>query len=233
MRWSVHMHLLFVAVFFISIGQSYAQSQSSQKESVKVYFHQSATRLDPHYRNNEILLRRFIDVVNESRYDSLSDRSKVRIVTSVSPEGLDIENERILKGRAATIQKWIDIYSTKPVDYVVEYVGIDWDRLIKLVEESEDSRNFPCRSEVLDLLRNTPESVDGVQLGFNWRFAQLAKLHDGKPYFWLRKNLFPELRYATAELISDGNVKYDAPSEQIATGSVSSEATISPPPLAE
>ena len=226
MKRSVHMRLLFVVVFIISIGQCFAQSESPKKEFVEVYFRQSATQIDPHYRNNEAVLRRFIDAVNESRCD------KVRIVASVSPEGLDVVNERILKERAATIQKWINIYSTKPVDYVVEYKGIDWERLIKLIEERKESRYLPCRAEVLDILRNTPEHVADKPIGYSWRFAKLAKLQNGDSYIWLKRYLFPELRYATAEFVVSLDVVDDASIQQIADDSTSSdEAPSLPPPL--
>ena len=218
------MRLLFVVVFIISIGQCFAQSESPKKEFVEVYFRQSATQIDPHYRNNEAVLRRFIDAVNESRCD------KVRIVASVSPEGLDVVNERILKERAATIQKWINIYSTKPVDYVVEYKGIDWERLIKLIEERKESRYLPCRAEVLDILRNTPEHVADKPIGYSWRFAKLAKLQNGDSYIWLKRYLFPELRYATAEFVVSLDVVDDASIQQIADDSTSSDEAPSLPP---
>ena len=210
------MHLLFIAVFIISIGRCFAQSEPPQKEFVQVYFRQRVTRIDPYYRNNEASLRRFVAAVNEFRRDSTSNMGVVHIVASVSPEGFTSVNERIVKARANSIINWINERVDEPIEYTIEYKGIDWERLAMLIEQRKESRYLPYRDEVLELLRNTPECVEGVQMDYNYRFAKLSKLRDGAPYIWLKKYLFPELRYATAELVMSFDVVAEESGSEIA-----------------
>ena len=184
MKKSVHTSLLFIVVLIISIGQCIAQSKPSHKEYVQVYFRQGDTKIDPLYRNNEVSLRRFVDAVNEYRCDSTANIGRVRILASVSPEGSDAVNERILKERASSVVNWINQYIFEPVDRVVDYGGIDRDILVKLVEEHKESRYLPYRNEVLDILRN--EYVADKPLGYNGCFERLSRLHDGESYMWLR-----------------------------------------------
>ena len=216
MRRFVHKSVLFVVIFIISTARGFAQSDTPEREFAQVFFRQGATTIDTSYRDNEASLRRFVDVVNECRKDSTFNIGAVRIVASVSPEGLNAVNERIIRQRAESIVAWINQHADQPIDYIVEFKGVDWELLISLIEQRKESRYLPYRDEVLDLLRNTPEEVEGKQLDYNWRYAKLSKLHDGTPYIWLKKYLFPELRYATAELVISFDVVAEESTPEIA-----------------
>lgn len=216
MRRFVHKSVLFVVIFIISTARGFAQSDIPEREFAQVFFRQSATTIDTSYRDNEASLRRFVDVVNECRKDSTFNIGAVRIVASVSPEGLNAVNERIIRQRAESIVAWINQHADQPIDYVIELEGIDWDTLVRLIKESPEGRYLPYRSEVLALLRTTPESVRGWKQDYNYRFWKLSKLYDGEPYVWLKTYLFSELRYATAELVISFDVVAEESTPEIA-----------------
>jgi hypothetical protein len=201
MRRFVHKSVLFVVIFIISTARGFAQSDTPEREFAQVFFRQSATTIDTSYRDNEASLRRFVDVVNERFSVEPDNVGTVRIRASVSPEGATSINERIIRQRAESIVAWINQHADQPIDYVIELEGVDWDTLVRLIKESPEGRYLPYRSEVLALLRTTPESVSGWKQDYNYRLWKLSKLYDGEPYVWLKTYLFSELRYATAELV--------------------------------
>ena len=172
---------------------SMAQVDRRATEVVRVYFKQGLSAIDENYKNNRETLQRFADAVNELQRDTTCKVNKVRIVASVSPEGQDAINKRIVNARAEAIVNWLNKNIDKPLGYTVDLIDTDWETLIKLVEESSE---VPNKSEVLDILYNTPVTVNGENLRYN----KLSQLRYGVPYLWLLNNLFPELRYSNAQL---------------------------------
>lgn len=163
-----------------------AQYERRSNKSVKVYFLQSKSKLDENYKNNGVALREFAEAVKQLQQDTTANFEKLRIVASTSPEGTALINDRISKNRAAAIVGWLEKALGTEIEYIVEENNPDWKTLVELVEANN---NVPNRVEVLDILYNAPETQ---------RYQKLVKLHNGIPYAWLLKNLFPDLRYSTA-----------------------------------
>lgn len=174
--------LIFVLLPFVSN----AQVEREVESAVKVYFRQGAVTLDENYMDNKTALREFAKEVQKYYNDSTANFRQIRILSSVSPEGSDAINERIAKRRAEVISEWISREIHADVQYEVVSLGADWQTLTTLVQNRED---VPYRNEVLEVLQN----VEGKEC-----FDALVKLRNGAPYWWIYKNLFPELRYASA-----------------------------------
>ncbi len=174
---------------------SFAQVDRREISSVKVHFRQGASTLDENYMDNKATLTEFARVVKANYSDSTAHFRQIRVVASVSPEGGKAVNERIGKLRAEAIVNWISREIAADLDYSVEYMGIDWELLIELVEGRDD---VPYRSEVLDILHNTPAVVNEGGKEVEKRYNALRALRGGAAYHWINKNLFPELRYSSA-----------------------------------
>ena len=174
---------------------SFAQVDRREINSIKVHFRQGASTLDENYMDNKATLTEFARVVKANYSDSTAHFRQIRVVASVSPEGGKAVNERIGKLRAEAIVNWISREIAANLDYSVEYMGIDWELLIELVEGRDD---VPYRSEVLDILRNTPAVVTEGGKEVEKRYNALRALRGGAAYHWINKNLFPELRYSSA-----------------------------------
>ena len=172
---------------------SIAQIERRAQESVRVYFRQGVAVIDEDYKDNGDNLRRFVEILNSFQKDSVCKFNPIRVVASVSPEGPVATNQRILKSRAEAIVGWLDNNTATPLDYTIDIINVDWDTLIESVEASDE---VPYKQEVLNILHNTPEYVDGVRLRYN----QLIRLRNGKPYKWILDNLFQHIRYADALL---------------------------------
>jgi hypothetical protein len=135
---------------------SNAQVDREETRSVLVHFRVGAATLDENYMDNKATLTEFAKVVKTYYSDTTAHFRQIRVVASVSPEGGKDVNDRLAKQRAEAITKWISREISADLDYAVESTGIDWELLIKLVEER---KNVPYRDEVLDILHNTPAIV--------------------------------------------------------------------------
>lgn len=166
-----------------------------RSERVKVYFRQGSAVLDQNYMQNGEALKRLSELLQPYVVEDADQKGKVRISSSVSPEGSNAINERLVKARAAAISKWISSRFDVEIGHVVDNMGVDWTSLISLIEESDE---VPYKEEVLDILYNTPEKVTRGGKVINERQQKLERLHKGVPYSYLLKNIYPQLRYAAA-----------------------------------
>lgn len=186
-------------------------------EGVKVHFRQGSAILDKNYKRNSEALGRLAEMLQPYATASKGGRCKVRILSSVSPEGSNYINSRLIEGRAKAIADWISAHFDVETDYTLDSMGVDWAMLIDLVERSE---RVPYKEEVLDVLRNIPERVTRNGRMVNEREMRLKTLRGGEPYAYIYRNLYPHLRYAAAyaEVICEEEVVADT--EEVAVPEV-------------
>lgn len=174
---------------------SHAQVDREETRSVLVHFRQGAVTLDENYMDNKATLTEFAKVVKAYYSDTTAHFRQIRVVSSASPEGGKALNARLAKQRAEAITNWISREISANLDYAVESTGIDWELLIKLIEEREE---VPYRDEVLDVLHNVPAIVVEGGKEVEKRYDALRALRGGVSYRWIYANLFPQMRYASA-----------------------------------
>lgn len=189
-------------------------------DSTKVLFQTGQRQFSPMLGDNRASMADFIDKVRKA---AASDGIDSVVVNGyASPDGNSKGNLRLAKNRRKTI-----------VNYITNKTGIDttlirpsqgdvaWDELRLMVEANPD---VPSREKVLDILDNTPV----VMLDANGRLkdsrkGRLMRLDGGKPYRWLLKHIFPQLRSVVASLF------YTMP--EASQEEVDSQAIV-PPPVA-
>ena len=190
--------LLVLFVSTLSAFAAYAQvSREDVEKSVKVYFRQSESKLDVDYMDNKAALQKFAEEVKMYYNDPSARFGQVHIISGVSPEGSKQINDHIARMRAQSIVSWINREIKADVGYRVETMGIDWSKLVELVEKDV---NVPYRDEVLDILKNLPVSTikNGVEL--TPRFTALRTMRKGEPYKYIFDNLFAQMRFAAARI---------------------------------
>lgn len=190
--------LLVLFVSTLSAFAAYAQvSREDVEKSVKVYFRQSESKLDVDYMDNKAALQKFAEEVKMYYNDPSARFGQVHIISGVSPEGSKQINDHIARMRAQSIVSWINREIKADVGYRVETMGIDWSKLVELVEKDV---NVPYRDEVLDILKNLPVSTikNGVEL--TPRFTALRTMRKGEPYKYIFDNLFTQMRFAAARI---------------------------------
>ena len=164
-------------------------------ESVKVHFRQGSSTLEVGYMQNEAALRTLSEHLNGYVFDGSKGKARVRISSSVSPEGSNAINDRLIQARAKSISDWVSKKYSVEVGFIVDSMGVDWVELERLVEASD---KVPAKEDVLNIIHSVPEKVVRNGKTINERQVQLQKLQQGTPYAYIYRNFYPQLRYAAA-----------------------------------
>ncbi|MBR5856685.1 MAG: DUF3575 domain-containing protein [Bacteroidales bacterium] len=203
--------LILLALLYCALGYSQRVAHQNveeqkittfQSDTLEVYFRQGYSTWEPNYMNNgermQAFVKRFEDLHNKSRV--FNKISKIHIVSGCSPEGYWQKNQILSKNRAVTIRRVLKNYITLPDSVVVEDSrGINWIDLAKFVEADP---NMPFKEDVLDRIHNAPEIVvnDAGKL-VEVRKLRLMYLHDGKPWQYMYKNIFPKVRSFNLQIV--------------------------------
>ena len=176
---------------------SFSQEVKVQSESVRIYFRHSSPHVDKSYMNNNEALARLASLLDAYMQENQVKRSAISIAAYASPEGSVQVNTNLVNSRAKAIVDMLGKRVNGEIAYEIDFTGIDWEALITEVENNDQ---VPSRSEVLNILRSTPEIITINGKPVNERNRQLQRLHNGKPYRWLFENVYPGLRYAAVRL---------------------------------
>lgn len=168
---------------------------------VKVYFRQGYSTLQPAFRENGIRLDEFMRRVSEMHADSTARLNSIDIVAYASPEGPYTLNRKLARKRAENISAYLrgNMPFLSGSLFNVQPKGIDWNGLAAMVEASD----MRYRSEVLNILRNVPETTYRNGKLVDSRLKRLMDLRGGRPYNYMLTHFFPELRAAGAYVVCD------------------------------
>lgn len=189
-------HIVFILLFVLSsITQGFAQEVV---DSVRIYFRQGYSILEPSIRDNQKALNRIADSLNAGYRDSIYVLKKVHVVGGASPEGTIPLNKRLSEKRAGVLFKYLSRYGELPDSLTTfNFIGRDWWGLAKLVEADQ---NTPYREETLEYLKKIADrSAGGEKLSDN-NVGNLSRFKGGVPYRYMYRNLFPELRASSIYL---------------------------------
>lgn len=198
------LQLLLVALLLLPVAAS-AQADNTittaDTVGVKIYFRQGYSLLQPALRQNSVRLDEFMRRVSEMHSDSTARLNSIDIVAYASPEGPYTLNRKLARKRAENISAYLrgNMPFLSGSLFNVQPKGIDWDGLAAMVEVS-DTR---YRSEVLNILRNVPETTYRNGKLVDSRLKRLMDLRGGRPYNYMLEHFFPELRSAGAYVICD------------------------------
>ena len=198
------MPLLLLSLLLLPVAAS-AQADNTittaDTVGVKVYFRQGYSSLQPAFRENGIRLDEFMRRVSEMHTDSTARLNSIDIVAYASPEGSFTLNRKLARKRAENISAYLrgNMPFLSGSLFNVQPKGIDWNGLAAMVEASD----MHYRSEVLNILRNVPETTYRNGKLVDSRLKRLMDLRGGRPYNYMLTHFFPELRAAGAYVICD------------------------------
>lgn len=177
-----------LAVFSVLI--SYGQAA---EDSTRVYFHIGRWQFDPTLEGNATSMDEFIDRVRVAADSQNLDRIIIR--SYASPDGAESFNKRLSGKRCATIATIIEERTGLPRDVIQSHPeGEAWADLRAAVAANP---NVPARDKILNILDNTPIYVYNSQgIVVSGRKKKLMDLQGGRPWMWMVKNIFPQLRNA-------------------------------------
>ncbi len=171
-----------------------ALAVSEVRDSVTIYFRQGKINLVPSLNGNRAALDRVADSLRTSYADSVLSLRAVRVVGGASPEGSVRINKWLSEKRAGVLFDHLSRYGALPDSLKTTlFLGRDWNGLIRLVEADPE---VPYREETLALLRVIADEAGGAAPSKGNHLRRVQRLRGGKPYRYMYRNLFPELRAA-------------------------------------
>lgn len=181
---------ILITLFFLPEA-SHAQVAT---DSVCIYYKQGHREIDTDYKNNQVQLARFLQVVREAQQKNIIDQ--LIIDSYSSPDGISHYNKRLSGYRAECVSQYLVQHTGVPEQLIKKRAnGIAWKQLHDLVAVSE----VPYRNEVLHIIDHTPEWIyDANHRIVDGKKKQLMDLHYGIPYRYMYEHLFPQLRSSVA-----------------------------------
>lgn len=172
-------------------GEDKAFDELSRDSMITLYFRQGRHNIERGYRRNHEALIDILSVIRgiEDSKDSRIDR--IVIIGFASPEGGYELNLNLSERRAENARQFIlDNTRLRSDQFSIHIGGEDWTGLRRMVAASD----MPERYVILDIIDKVPlwEPETGYE-----RETELKRLRDGKPYQYMLRNFFPELRNAT------------------------------------
>ncbi len=190
-----------------SQDESLTDSQTEQKsKEIEIYFDLNSCVVDSAYHRNSESLSNLVNLITQLQQDSLTTISKIEISSYASPDGGKQYNETITEQRTNAITDYLREATSVPDSIIIiNNIGVDWEGLNQLVEVST---TMEYKDEVLHILNTVPEETwNRVNPSDRWLTLtdslnrQLMDLKSGRPYRYMIKELFPQLRRSSIATI--------------------------------
>ena len=189
---------IFMLFAFMLFGCGQAFSQEIRKE-IFLDFRINKGTLDTIYMNNAERLSEVISFLEEFKSDSALDMIAVSFCGSASPEGTIAINRRLSAERSKALEEYVRSHISLPDSIIVRCKDVfAWDRLIRLVEESD----MQYKDEVLNILLNVPEyTYNNNGAITDSRKKHLMDLQGGRAWQYMLKHFYPHIRNASVVFI--------------------------------
>lgn len=182
-------HVLFLLLFYCGIV-----SAQENCDTVRIHFRQGDARLDLSFGDNRAALEGIVQRLWEKRGDPALRLERLVYVGGASPEGSVAINRRLSEERARALFGYLARYVSLPDSMTAsEFVGRDWEGLLRLAEQDE---RVPFRAEALALLQEICREKGDDSLD---PLGRLQRLRGGEPYRYMYRELFPALRRSQVE----------------------------------
>lgn len=182
----------------VSASASGHNGPCSDTLGARIYFRTGRSDLEPSFRDNAAALSGTVGMLRRLQGDTTVVFRQLRLEAGSSPEGSNTLNERLSRKRGAVVRDYF-MREVPLADSLVSLgsQGVDWEGLLELVEASD----MPYRDEVLDILHNTPEWIFSGGKVVDGRKRRLGMLRGGRPWNYMHKHFFPELRGASIRVV--------------------------------
>lgn len=163
-------------------------------DTVSIRFQVSKTELRPDFFDNSSAILKMRERYDLQNNDSTWRLKNVEIYGAASPEGSVELNNRLSRGRAASLMEYVRMFAIIPDSLSSFHMpGADWEGLLALVEKDPAVPNRDVIMEQLHLIIgeiNNPGSsaIDGDR--------KLRRSAGAAGYSYLLKHLYPRLRAA-------------------------------------
>ncbi len=196
MNRSVSHIILNLSLLLCSWAVAVAQDQTRQcipdSADFTVSFRLSKWNLDPAYGNNAATLDSIGRLFNTIQNDSIYRLRHVLFTGGASPEGSLKLNQVLSEQRALSMFDHLSRYVRLSDDKrSIRHLDRDWEGVLRL---AKGDKAVPYWEETIDLLTDimVEKRLTGIEP--DQSLERLKALRNGKPYAYLRRNIFPSVR---------------------------------------
>lgn len=179
-----------------------AQEIVLESDTLSVYFKVGSHEYDPSYMGNESRMEKFVkDYVDKKGRKISGITYDFNFNVTYSPEGRYEINRELSEKRAETLERYLlaqEGISDSVI--VVSHIAEAWDGLIEMLKVSD----MRWRDDVLDIIENTPQILVDEQGRISEpRKDSLMAYQNGRPWRYMLRNWFPELRKLSVVMQSE------------------------------
>lgn len=198
---SLRANLILLCGLFVGLYSADAQQMiESDTAKICIYFKRGHSTLDFDYWNNGLRIDDFVAKIDRFWSDSTCRLRSVAVTGFASPDGNTKLNKRLAAKRAATIENYLRVRLGLEDSLLrIKSIGIDWNGVYDAVSASD----MPYRSEVLTILRNTPEWIVRGGVVVDGRKRRLQMLQGGRAWRYMSEYIFPYLRGGLVAVVCD------------------------------
>lgn len=166
--------------------------------TIKLYFKQDGTAFIPSYKDNSILLDRYVESLRLLERPDLM----ILVTSSASVEGVSTRNAEISIERAASICDYLTEHYNIPASRITSNpIGIDWNNLLHQVSSAQ-GLSIKEKDDVKNIITGMPELVyDEEGNAIDSRKKRLMDLNGGRTWNWMLAHIFYEQRYAEISVV--------------------------------
>lgn len=194
-----------IVALVLCTSSLWAQDNSSVDPiETKIYFRLGESDIDLSYKENKDALEFFVSELNSLGSNQDYVIRSITVTGSASPEGNSVFNEQLSNKRTESLYRWV-VGMFPQYKHLVKKnsIGVDWEQLITIVENSY----VPYKSDVLDILKNTPIWIRRGGKIVDGRVKQLKDLDDGHVWRYMYRNFFAEMRMAGGGIVCEVECK--------------------------
>lgn len=177
---------------------AFSMKAQTKAESIQVFYPYGGTSIHKSYKDNAAQLQQMNAVFAKDSIDW--SRYRVVITASSSPEGSEAHNEIMSQRRASALANYLFNQCNVPQENIVlESHRVDWTELRRMLTLSPLGDEANPYVDYLDSVIariNDGETVKDVEV-----LSGIRKAYQGWKYPYIRKYVFPQLRYAKVELV--------------------------------
>ena len=173
-------HIL-AAIAILIFSPLHLSAQETVTDSVRVFFRQGKSNLDPALSNNGPRIDSLISRIGEMQLGPIVQLHQIRVQATASPEGTYEINYNLARNRANCLADYLSRYAKFDREsLIVDFKDTDWALLEKMLEESSWSK----KDQALEIIRKYHDDKS-------------IKRENPAIYQYLYKNFYPRMRGTT------------------------------------
>ena len=199
MKMKRSLMILAAVIPMLLCGMPSSAAQRMDSLKLKIYFRQNMSDLDLDYHDNERNFDIFVSEVKKIVADPFCRVQDIIIRSGASPEGKFDNNKDLSRRRGESIRGFLSRSLPIPdINFRVDAVGEDWAAFRDMVEQNI----YPDKAQILDILYRHTDYINGRPRSvIGGPKKELMDLNGGRTWFWLLRNVFPDLRSADNNVI--------------------------------